>query len=160
MKTRSAKAKGRRLQNPVARILREVFGLKEADVHPALMGESGIDIKLSSAARRLIPFGFEAKNVERLNIWQAVAQAMDNAEDENLTPAVVIFRNRMKQPFVAIPFDTFIRLIHLDYATDDSDQHDPSFPKKPTAPELAPFREYMKTADEEEEDDALRRGQS
>ena len=60
MKTRSAKSKGRRLQNQVKELLLEAFTeLEPDDIRTAIMGETGEDIKLSPAARREIPFSFE-----------------------------------------------------------------------------------------------------
>ena len=60
MKTRSAKSKGRRLQNQVKELLLEAFTeLEPDDIRTAIMGETGDDIKLSPAARREIPFSFE-----------------------------------------------------------------------------------------------------
>jgi hypothetical protein len=115
VKTRSAKAKGRRLQNLLTEKLRELFPhLNPADIKPALMGESGIDIKLSTAARKDIPYGFESKNVEALNIWSAIAQAEANATSEELTPAVIFARNRMPEPYVAVPLNVFLRLLLHD----------------------------------------------
>lgn len=115
MKTSSAKAKGRRLQNLLVEKLREAFPhLKPADIKPALMGESGIDVKLSTAARDDIPFGFESKNQEALNIWGAIAQAEENAAAECLTPAVIFTRNRMKEPYVAVPLAVFMRMLLHD----------------------------------------------
>ena len=40
------------------------------------MGESGEDIQLSPAARKLIPFAFECKNQEKLNIWESLKQGI------------------------------------------------------------------------------------
>jgi len=93
--TKSRKAKARALQNAVAEDLRAAFpALGTADIHPAIMGCSGIDICLSSRARDLFPFAVEAKNQEALNIWQAIEQAETNAEKERLTPLMVFKRNR------------------------------------------------------------------
>lgn len=112
MKTRSAKAKGRRLQNLLVEKLRGLFPhLQPADIRPALMGESGMDVKLSTAARQEIPFAFESKNVEALNIWSAIAQAEYNATKEKLTPAVIFARNRMPEPYVAVPLTVFLELL-------------------------------------------------
>ena len=72
------------------------------------MGESGEDIILSPAARDIIPYSFECKNQERLNIWESLSQAEDNSGD--YTPAVVFKRNRTKT-YIAIPFETFVDLI-------------------------------------------------
>lgn len=119
MKTRSAKAKGRRLQNYVVAELRKLFpALTEADIRPILMGGAGLDIQLSSAARGIIPFGFECKNVEALNIWSAIAQAEANATKEGLIPAVVFSRNRMPEPYVAIPLNCFLEILATTYRCD------------------------------------------
>jgi hypothetical protein len=111
MKSRSAKNKGRRLQNLLATKLREYFPTFQiADIRPVMMSGTGMDIQLSSAARTAIPYGFECKCVEALNIWSAIAQAEENAE-EGLTPAVVFSRNRMPEPYVAVPLSCFLRLL-------------------------------------------------
>ena len=76
MKTRSAKAKGRRLQNKIRDLLLEEFKeLEPDDIRTAIMGETGEDIKLSPAARRKIPYSFECKNQEKINIWESLNQA-------------------------------------------------------------------------------------
>ena len=109
MKTQSAKAKGRRLQQEVRALLVESFHqLLPDDIRSTGMGQSGEDIQLSPLARQHIPFSFECKNQEKLNIWQAINQAEDNAGGHD--PAVVFKRNRTKT-YVAIPFDTFVDLI-------------------------------------------------
>jgi len=54
MKPRSAKNKGKRLQNAVRDMILENFTqLEPDDVVSTLMGDSGTDIKLSPAARKL-----------------------------------------------------------------------------------------------------------
>ncbi len=56
MKPRSAKNKGKRLQNAVRDMILENFTqLEPDDVVSTLMGDSGTDIKLSPAARKLFP---------------------------------------------------------------------------------------------------------
>ena len=90
MKTRSAKAKGRRLQNKIRDLLLEEFKeLEPADIRTAIMGETGEDIKLSPAARRKIPYSFECKNQEKINIWESLNQAEENSGDY---PPVLIFK--------------------------------------------------------------------
>ena len=69
MKTRSAKNKGKRLQNDVRDLILETFTeLEPDDVRSTTMGDSGEDILLSPAARKLFPFSVECKNQEKLNI--------------------------------------------------------------------------------------------
>ena len=53
MKARSAKNKGKRLQNAIRDLILEHFPqLEPDDVVSTLMGDSGADIKLSPAARK------------------------------------------------------------------------------------------------------------
>src|SRR5437762_2420953 len=94
MKTASAKAKGRRLQRLVVNaILEHYTNLTESDVTPAIMGESGIDVKLSEAARKVFPYAVECKNVEKINLWGAIKQAEEHAKGTSLRPLVVLLRN-------------------------------------------------------------------
>ena len=109
MNVRSNKAKGRKLQNMVRDILRDSFPtLEEDDIKSQTMGMTGEDIVLSPAARKLIPYSFECKNVERLQFWAAVEQAESNSD--NRAPAVVVKKNR-REPYIAIPLNSFIELI-------------------------------------------------
>lgn len=107
----SRKAKGRTLQNFVHNnILLNFPTLEDGDVKKAIMGESGIDIKLSPHARRIFPYGIECKNTEKINIWSAINQCEDNAIKEKLTPLLVIKRNRT-DPHVVLKWDDFIKLV-------------------------------------------------
>ena len=110
MKTRSAKNKGKRLQNSVRDILLETFKeqLEPDDIKSTTMGESGEDIQLSPAARKLIPYAFECKNHEKLNIWGALEQAESNSEKGK--PVLVFKRNRSKT-YAVLEIKDFIELI-------------------------------------------------
>ena len=56
MKTRSRKAKGRRLQNWVRDELLSLFtNLSNDDIYCAIMGESGADVKFSPHAQKVLP---------------------------------------------------------------------------------------------------------
>ncbi len=92
MKTQSAKAKGRRLQNKVAELIRQYTGLDENEVKSTPMGTNGVDIWLSNAALKLFPFAIECKNTESLNIWKAIEQAENNGK--KYQPIVIFSRNR------------------------------------------------------------------
>jgi len=95
MKTRSAKNKGKRLQNQVRDLILEKFQqLEEDDVRSITMGDTGEDILLSPAARKLFPFSVECKNQEKINIWSSLEQAETNAGKH--IPLVVFKRNRSK----------------------------------------------------------------
>ena len=77
------------------------------------MGVSGEDIVLSPAARKLIPYSFECKNQERLNVWKALEQAETNAEKG--TPVVIIKRNRSKI-YAVMEVEEWVELIRSKYA--------------------------------------------
>ena len=110
MRSRSRKNKGKRLQNKVRDILLEAFqDLEQDDIRSAIMGESGEDIKLSPAARKLFPFSVECKNQEKLNIWSSLEQAETNSG--NHIPIVIFKRNRSKT-FVALEFEKLLELLN------------------------------------------------
>ena len=109
MKASSAKGKGRRLQNYLKDKLYDFFpSLRNGDIKGAVMGESGEDIKLSPAAKDLIPYSFECKNQERLNIWESLNQAEGNSDDRT---AVLIFKRNRTPVYAAIPFEYLIKLL-------------------------------------------------
>ena len=109
MKPRSAKNKGKRLQNKVRDLILEKFNqLEPDDVRSTTMGDSGEDVLLSPAARKLFPFSVECKNQEKLNIWSSLQQAEDNAGEH--IPLVVFKRNRSKT-YAVLEIQDFIDLI-------------------------------------------------
>lgn len=104
----SCKAKGRRLQQQVAADILAAFGdLQEDDVASCGMGQHGEDVCLSPFARRLLPWSIECKNVERLNVWSAFAQAEANCREH--TPVVVAKRNRC-EPLCVMRWSDALRL--------------------------------------------------
>ena len=107
---RASKAKGRRLQNYVRDILRDVYPqLHEDDIKSQTMGMTGEDIVRSPAAKEVCAFSFECKNVERLQIWRAIEQCEANKPDCS-APAIV-FKKNGKQPYVALPFTVFCDML-------------------------------------------------
>ena len=110
MKTRRAKNKGKRLQNKVRDLLLETFSdLEPDDIRSAIMGETGEDIKLSPAARRLIPYSFECKNQEKINIWDSLQQAEENC---GVYDPVLIFKRNRSKTYAVINIEKFIELIN------------------------------------------------
>ena len=109
MKPASCKQKGRRFQQTVATIIKAYFDLPDPDAVSTGMGQKGIDIQLSAAARKVFPYAVECKNTETLKIWEALRQAEDNAAKEGLTPALFFTRNRT-ETYVAIPVKAFMEL--------------------------------------------------
>jgi len=109
MKPSSSKAKGRRLQQWVRDEMRRIRPELEAnDVTSRSTGAGGTDLILSPAAFKVFPLAVEAKNVERVNIWSAYAQAC--AHDDPGEPVVVIAKNRHK-PLVVVDATWFLELL-------------------------------------------------
>lgn len=109
MKPQSCKAKGRRLQQQIVCDLYQHFSLAEGDLRSTSMGAGGEDIHMSAKARELIPFSFEAKNQERLNIWSAIEQCEQNCV--GVRSPVVVMKKNNKKPYAVIPWSTFLSLI-------------------------------------------------
>lgn len=119
MKPSSCKAKGRRLQQQIVADLRRAFAqLDEDDLRSTGMGQHGEDVQLSAAARRLIPFSFEAKNVERVNLWQAWEQCATNCAPAH-APCVVLKRNHAA-PLAVIEWTAFVDLLRRAATTPDA----------------------------------------
>ena len=108
MKTQSAKAKGRRLQQWFRDLLIEKLDIHPDDVESRSMGAGGEDLIMARAAREKFPFSIEAKNQEKLNVWEAYKQASENSGDYE--PLVVLKRNNHK-PLVLIDAESFVKLI-------------------------------------------------
>ena len=107
MKTQSAKAKGRRLQQWIRDQLIEHLVVHEEDVESRSMGASGEDLIMARDARRKFPYSIECKNVEKVNVWDAYEQAKGNAK--NGEPLVIIKRNKSK-PLALVDAEYFVRL--------------------------------------------------
>ena len=91
MKTSSAKAKGRKLQQWFTKLLIGALELDEEDME----------------SRNRFPYSIECKNQEAVNVWNAYAQAKDNCK--GYEPLVVIKRNKSK-PLVLVDAEHFVGL--------------------------------------------------
>jgi len=113
MDTRSRKAKGRRLQNWVKGKLLSAFpSLTEGDVSGAVMGETGVDIKLSTKAKELIPYSIECKNKETFKgIYDIMEQASHHIKRFDTNTAIAVIKMNQQEPLVIVNADHFIDLI-------------------------------------------------
>lgn len=109
MKTSSAKAKGRLLQQMVRDKLLAKFpvALTSDDVRSTGMGQQGEDIQLSAVARCHIPFRIECKSRARFAIYEDYEQACTHG---NGIPLVVIKGNR-KEPLAVLSLDDLLELL-------------------------------------------------
>ena len=107
MKTSSAKAKGRKLQQWFAKLLVDALGLDEEDLESRPMGSQGEDIIMGEQSRNRFPYSVECKNQERVNVWTSYEQAKENCK--GYEPLLVIKRNRSK-PLVLMDAEHFVSL--------------------------------------------------
>lgn len=110
MKPQSAKQKGRRFQQSVRdKFLGAAPELETKDIRSVPMGVSGEDLWMSPKAEEIYPYSVECKNVEKLNIWQAIKQAEIEAKKQQKTPLVAFTKNK-EETYVAIPIEEFLEL--------------------------------------------------
>ena len=108
MKTQSAKAKGRRLQQWFRDLLIEELEVHPEDIESRSMGAGGEDLIMARAARAKLPYSIECKNQESVNVWKSYEQAVENSG--NYEPIVIIKRNKSK-PLVLIDAEHFVSLL-------------------------------------------------
>ena len=107
MKTQSAKAKGRKLQQWFRDRLIDVLEIHEEDIESRSMGAGGEDLIMARAAREKFPYSVECKNQEKINIWESYKQADSNSKVYE--PVVVLKRNKHK-PLVLVDAEYFVNL--------------------------------------------------
>tara|TARA_S200002703_G_scaffold2826_1_gene4305 strand:- start:200 stop:535 length:336 start_codon:yes stop_codon:yes gene_type:complete len=107
VKTQSAKAKGRRLQQWFRNLLIEKLEIHPEDIESRSMGASGEDLIMARAAREKFDYSIECKNVEKLNVWEAYEQAKSNCGDYE---PIVIMKKNGKTPLVVLDAEYFVQL--------------------------------------------------
>ena len=110
MKTQSAKAKGRRLQQWFRDLLIEKLNIPPEDIESRSMGAGGEDLIMARAAREKFPYSVECKNQEKINLWESYNQAQQNSK--NHEPVVILKRNNSK-PLILVDAEYFVKL-HQD----------------------------------------------
>ena len=111
IKIRSRKNKGKRLQNDVAKRISDLLGIpcgKDLDIESRQMSQSGVDVILRGKAFELFPFSVEAKNVEKLNLYDAIKQAKDNQKEG--TNWLLIVKKNFHEPIVVMDMEEFFKL--------------------------------------------------
>lgn len=115
MKTASAKNKGRMLQKLIRdKILSENPELHESDVLSTSMGVTGEDVKLSAKAFEVFPYFIEAKNQERLNIWESYKQAeshLNNVYGDIKSESLLVIKRNRQKALAVVDLDHFIQLV-------------------------------------------------
>lgn len=135
MKTSSAKAKGRRLQQAIRDALRDIgkhYGLEPDDIESRGMGQNGVDIILSPAAFRVFNLDIEAKNVEKLNVPATFFEHFKKYAERPALKILVHSKNR-SEPLVTFRWEDFLEILA---ATIANQQH-PQNEKEIAAPNAA-----------------------
>ena len=111
MKTQSAKAKGRRLQQWVRDKLIEELDVHPEDIESRSMGAGGEDLIMARDARKKFPYSIECKNVEKLNVWDAYSQACENSNDYE---PIVVMKKNGKTPLVVVDAEYFMKIHQIN----------------------------------------------
>ena len=108
---KTAKAKARRLQDFVRDLLLEHYPslLKDTDVRSAIMGEPGIDVKLSKKAFELFPYSIECKAYKNPQVYPWYEQALANTHKE--TSPLLIVKADYKEPLVVLTLTKFMEIV-------------------------------------------------
>lgn len=97
-----SRAKGARFERQLAKMLREHGYEAERGCQHA-GGKDSPDVK-----HNMHRIHIEAKDVEKLNIWNALEQSKRDAGDDEIP--VVMFKRNRTQVYVAMPFEEFIEM--------------------------------------------------
>ena len=98
----NSRDKGARYERHLAHRLRE-YGYEAERGQQHSGGKDSPDVK-----HNMVGIHIEAKNVEHLNIWNALEQSKRDAGKDEI-PIVIFTRNRAKD-YVAMPFEDFMKL--------------------------------------------------
>ena len=106
------KAKGRRLQQwtcqQISNLLGIPWGYEEA-IRPALMGESGVDVKLVGEAKKRFPFAVECKNCEQWGVAKFIEQAKENQGED--TDWLVVMKKNNHEEVVVLDAKLFFKIL-------------------------------------------------
>lgn len=102
---RSKKAKGQKLEKKVAQRIREMGLDSDAKRMPA----SGSMYGWESDIFTNLPYRFEIKNQEKVQLWQFWEQA--KAQETPYKPAVLVVGGNYRSPLAVVDLDTFLNLL-------------------------------------------------
>ena len=112
MKTASAKAKGRRLQDwtcqQISKLLKIPWG-RDEHIAPREMGQSGTDVRLVGRAKRMFPFSVECKYQEKWKVHEWIKQAKENKEKK--TDWLLVCRKNRMDAVIIMDAKAFFKLL-------------------------------------------------
>jgi len=124
MKPRSAKVKGRRLEETWVDLVKQF----KLDPYSYVRADSGSGHKKEDTTHFYLPLFVEAKNREVWHPMKWFNEAAGKNTSYGLTTILVLGKNRLSMPFVFIPADDFLRI--CQFAKDGGWYALPKFDKK------------------------------
>jgi len=112
IKTQSAKAKGRKLQQWVCEKISELTGIpwgKDEMIASREASQSGTDVRLIGKAKRKFPFSVECKWQERWDVPAWIEQAKANQVEG--TDWLLVIKKRRKKPVIVMDAERFFDLL-------------------------------------------------
>lgn len=112
MLTSSCKQKGRKLLQMVRDRLIARYGFHPDDITVTPSGVFGEDLQLARTVKEQLPLIWEGKNQEKLQIWQALAQAERHAVKENdRRKPILVFKRNRSEVYMSMKFEDFLDMI-------------------------------------------------
>lgn len=114
IKISSRKAKGRKLQNWVAKKISDLTGYewgKDEMIAPREMGQSGVDVRLVADAKDDFPWSVECKNQESWSLPAFIKQAKENQLPG--TQWLLFIRKNKHEEIVVLDAETFFNLLRF-----------------------------------------------
>jgi len=108
----SAKAKGRRLQQDVCRLISDLTGIiwgKDCDIESRGGGQSGTDVILRGDAKTLFPYDIEAKSQEVWSVPAYIEQARKYVQKDH-NWLLVLKKKSLKDSFALVTLKHFFEL--------------------------------------------------
>jgi hypothetical protein len=112
IKTSSAKAKGRSLQQWTSQQISDLLGIpwgKDELIASREMGQNGTDVRLLGEAQERFPFSVECKNQERWDVLAWIKQAQKNQKEG--TDWLLICKKNQTKPVVIMDAMKFFELL-------------------------------------------------
>jgi hypothetical protein len=112
IKTASAKAKGRMLQQWVCEQISNVLNIpwgKDELIASREGGQAGTDIRLIGDAKKRFPFSIECKSQESWSVHGFIEQAQSNQEEG--TDWLLVMKRRREPPVVVMDAKRFFELM-------------------------------------------------
>jgi len=107
MTPKSAKAKGRNLQNWVRNQFIKL-GFLPGDVKTAIMGEPGADVKFSPAVEKAVPYHIECKSRQKFAIYTIYKKAQESIKGEK--PILLVIKQNKERPLVVVDAEDFFEI--------------------------------------------------